>query len=284
MTGGRLMRQYDIAVGIGVGCGVSISMRDAGVQYLSLPFDWIGCNDPVRLAEIAADRFKDWMRLEDLEIQGVRIASQSAHFVVINRRTGLLAPHDFTAFAPLKRQYPAFAEKMARRVARLESVLSSARAVLLVNVENPQRPGCLADADLERARGILAAAYPNAVIDLVCFQHEDGVRGLAEHRVSDRIIRVGCRLQQVMHGLVSHTYEHEPIISWLRANVRVMDPRTADETRAFAELKQRQHEDRFGVGGPFARLIARLQFRTYKKLQKALERKGVIPGERTMSL
>lgn len=278
------MRRYDIAFGLGVGCGVSISMRDAGVQYLSLPFDWIGCNDPVRLADIAAGHFKDWMRFEDLEITGVRIASQSAHFVVKNRCTGLLAPHDFPAYTSLKKQYPAFAEKMSRRIARLEGLLTSAKAVLLVNVENPQRPGCLSDADLERTRSALAAVYPNAVFDLVCFQHEDGVRGLAEHRVSERIVRVGCKLQQVSRGVVEHTYEHEPIIDWLRANVSVEDPRTEGEIRSFAELKSRQHEDRFGSGGPFARMIARLQFRVYKKLQKSLERKGVIPGERPMAL
>lgn len=278
------MRQYDIAFGLGVGCGVSISMRDAGVQYLSLPFDWIGCNDPVRLAEIAAGHFKDWMRFEDLEITGVRIASQSAHFVVKNSRTGLLAPHDFSAYSSLKKQYPAFAEKMSRRIARLEGLLTSAKAVLLVNVENPQRPGCLSDADLARTRSALAVAYPNAVFDLVCFQHEDGVRGLAEHRVSERIVRVGCRLQQVSHGVVEHTYEHEPIIDWLRANVSVTDPRTEEEVRAFAELKRRKHEDRFGTGGSLARMIARLQFRAYKKLQKSLECKGVIPGERPMAL
>lgn len=278
------MRQYDIAVGLGVGCGVSISMRDAGVQYLSLPFDWIGCNDPTRLATIAADRFRDWMRLEDLEIQGVRLASQSAHFVVLNRRTGLFSPHDFSAYSSLASQYPAFAEKMSRRIARLESALSSAQTVLLVNVENPQKPGCLTDADLERARGILAAAYPNAVFDLVCFQHEDGVRGVREHRVSDRIVRVGCALQQVSQGVVSHTYEHEPIIFWLRKNVRVADSRTEDEIRAFAELKRRQHENRFGSGGPVASLIARWQFRVYKKLQAALRRKGVIPGDRVVTL
>jgi len=278
------MRQYDIAFGLGVGCGVSISMREAGVQYLSLPFDWIGCNDPAHLAEIAAGRFRDWMRLEDLEIEGVRIASQTAHFVVSNRRTGLLAPHDFTTDVSLARQYPAFAEKMARRIARLEGILSTAGAVLLVNVESPQKPGCLTDATLERARSVLAAAYPNAVFDLVCFQHEDGVDGLREHRVSDRLVRVGCRLQQVSHGVVNHTYEHEPIVAWLRANVRVTDPRTPEEIRAFAELKRREHADRFGAGGPWARLVARLQFRAYKKLQKALERKGVIPGERPMSL
>lgn len=275
------MRRYDIAFGLGVGCGVSISMRDAGVQYLSLPFDWIGCNDPARLAGIAAGHFKDWMRLEDLEITGVRIASQSAHFVVKNSRTGLLVPHDFSACSSLARQYPDFAEKMSRRIARLEGLLSAARNVLLVNVENPQQPGCLSDADLERARAQLAAAYPNAVFDLVCFQHEEKT---CEHRVSDRVMRVGCRLQQVSQGIVSHTYEHEPIIDWLRANVRVEDPRTEEEVRAFAELKRRKHEDRFGTGGPLARMIARLQFRAYKKLQKSLERKGVIPGERPMAL
>lgn len=279
-----MMKSYDIAVGLGVGCGVSISMREAGVQYLSLPFDWIGCNDPARLAGIAADHFKDWMRLEDLEIRGVRIASQEAYFVVANRRMGLLAPHDFSASGPLAAQYPAFAEKMSRRVARLESILSSARTVLLVNVENPQKPGCLADAELERARGILAAAYPNAVFDLVCFQHEANVRGTVERRVSERIVRVGCGLQQVSNGMVSHTYEHEPIISWLRANVRVMDPRTENEIRAFAELKRRRQKARFGTGGPFARMVTRLQFRVYKKLKKALVRKGVVPGERQMTL
>lgn len=278
------MKRYDIAVGLGVGCGVSKSMRDAGAQYLSLPFDWIGCNDPVRLAAIAAGHFKDWMRFDDLEITGVRIASQSAHFVVKNRRTALLAPHDFSAYSSLKEQYPAFAEKMARRIARLESLLTSAKAVLLVNVENPQRPGCLGDADLERARSLLAAAYPNAVFDLVCFQHEDSVRGLAEHRVSERIVRVGCRLQQVERGIVNHTYEHEPIIAWLRTNVTVTDPRTEDEIRAFVALKGRQRQERFRSAGPFSRLVTRLQFRIYKKLKKALAGKGVIPGERPMAL
>lgn len=275
------MRQYDIAVGLGVGCGISISMREAGAQYLSLPFDWIGSSDPVRQATVVAERFRDWMNLEDLEIRGVRIASQSAHYIVFNRRTGFLAPHDFEASAPLARQYPAFAAKMSRRIARLEGALSSARSVLLAIVENPQKPGCLADADLERVRSVLAAAYPNATFDLVCFQHGDRA---CERRVSDHVVRVCCRLQQMANGVISHTYEHEPIIAWLRQNVRVSDPRTEEERRAFAELKRRTRGDRFGEGGPLARLVARLQFRAYKKLQKALVRKGVIPGERPMAL
>ena len=276
-----MMRQYDIAIGLGVGCGVSISMRDAGVQYLALPFDWIGCSDPTKMATVAADHFRNWMNLEDLEVRGVRIASQSAHYIVFNRRMGFLAPPDFDVSTSLERQYPAFVEKMSRRIARLEAVLSSAKAVLLVNVENPQKPGCLTDADLERTRSVFAAVYPNVAFDLVCFQHEGRV---CEHRVSDHVVRVGCRLQQVTHGVISHTYEHEPIISWLRENVRVPDPRTEKEIRAFAELKRRQHEDRFGDGGPLSRLIARLQFRAYKRLQKVLVRKGVIPGERPMAL
>lgn len=280
------MQQYDIAIGLGVGCGVSISMRDAGVQFLSLPFDWIGGDDPARLADIVAGGFKDWMRLEDLEIIGVRIASQAATFVVRNQRLGLMAPHDFSASSSLAKQYPAFVEKMSRRIARLQGLLAQARKVLLVNVENPQKPGLLADGDLERARNILADAYPNAVFDLVCFQHEDGMHGadVREHRVSERIVRVGCALQQFVQGVVNHTYEHEPIIAWLREHVRVTDPRTEAEIRAFAELKRRQHENRFGAVGPVGRMVARLQFRIYKRLKAKLAAKGVIPGERPMTI
>ena len=276
------MRDYDIAVGLGVGCGVSISMREARVQFFSQPFDWIGCNDPSRIARVIAGGFENWMSLEDLEIEGVRVASQSANYVVRNRRTGELAPHDFPATGSLAKQYPAFAEKMSRRCARLEKSLRAAGRVLLVVVENPQKPGCLADADLERARGIFVAAYPNASFDLVCFQH--GADGSCEHRVSERVVRVSCKLQQFWHGVVSHTYEHEPIVAWLRANATVTDPRTEEEVRAFAALKRRSRSVRFGEGGAFARWIARLQFRAYKKLQKALERKGVIPGERPITL
>ena len=276
------MRDYDIAVGLGVGCGVSISMREAQVQFYSQPFDWIGCSDPARIAHVIVEGFENWMNLEDLEIEGVRVASQSANYVVRNRRTGELAPHDFPATESLARQYPAFAEKMSRRFVRLKKSLRAAESVLLVVVENPQKPGCLSDADLERARGILVAAYPNASFDLVCFQHRED--GFCERPVSERVVRVNCKLQQFSHGVVSHTYEHEPIVAWLRANARVEDPRTEEEVRAFAALKRRNHSVRFGEGGTFARWIARIQFRVYKKLQKALERKGVIPGERPITL
>lgn len=39
------MTRYDLIVGMGKACSCSMSLRKAGLQHLSLPFDWMRFND-----------------------------------------------------------------------------------------------------------------------------------------------------------------------------------------------------------------------------------------------
>lgn len=70
------MRKYDFIFGIGRACACSQSLRRAGLQLLSLPWDWLAINPKpegsdlhIRL-HIMENGFSDWLNKEDLVFAG----------------------------------------------------------------------------------------------------------------------------------------------------------------------------------------------------------------------
>ena len=84
------MHKYDLIVPLGYACSCSQTLRRAGLQLASFPWDWVGVPPPSERCRLICDGFKDWMNLEDLKWAGRN--DTFGHEEVLNARTGLIIP------------------------------------------------------------------------------------------------------------------------------------------------------------------------------------------------
>ncbi len=153
-----MKQTYDLIVPIGYACSCTQSLRKAGLQLVSFPWDWISVASPTERCRFICDGFKGFIDLEDLEPTGIR--TELGNEKVVNRRTGIVFLHDFAFGVPIAEQYQAVAAKYARRAARLDRLLKSARRVLLVTVDVPITPEPTSVEECENAISIMARHYP----------------------------------------------------------------------------------------------------------------------------
>lgn len=274
-----MKERYDFAFSMGFGCGCSKALRQAGLQYVSLPMDWIGVKSALAAARIVASDFAGWLDRPSLRLIDVRRDDEHVQRTYLNEKTGVVFTHDFpyeldfdTAFAAAKQKYD-------RRIARLQAAVGASRRVLAVHVEHPVHAERATDADLVRARDLLAARFPDCRIDLLYFYNRDGGEDAAAAAVADGVTAVACRyLRHDDYGWISHGIETDAICRYLQAHVEVPDYRTEAEKRRFADRCRERPDDRFGRG--FGRWLARLQYRLYRKLGRDLKRKNILPRER----
>ena len=97
-----MAKTYDLIVPLGYACSCSQSLRRAGLQLASLPWDWVGVPPPSERCMDICRGFKDWMNLEDLAWAGKN--DTYGHEEVHNRRNGLIILHDFASGVPLEEQ------------------------------------------------------------------------------------------------------------------------------------------------------------------------------------
>ena len=108
-------KTYDLVVPLGFACSCSQTLRQAGLQLASFPWDWVGTPPPIFRCRTICSDFKDWMNLEDLKWAGRN--DTYGHEEVRNVRSGIFFMHDFVQGTPLEDQYPAVMEKYTRRAA-----------------------------------------------------------------------------------------------------------------------------------------------------------------------
>jgi len=153
-----MKQTYDLIVPIGYACSCTQSLRKAGLQLVSFPWDWISVASPTERCRFICVGFKGFIDLEDLEPTGIR--TELGNEKVVNRRTGIVFLHDFAFGVPIAEQYQAVAAKYARRAARLDRLVKSARRVLLVTVDVPITPEPTSVEECENAMSIMARHYP----------------------------------------------------------------------------------------------------------------------------
>ena len=182
------MKKYDFIFGIGRACACSQSLRKAGLQLLSLPWDWLattpspdGPDLDMRL-KIMESGFVDWLREEDLVF--VNHVADNGKDQYRNKRYSIVYPHDFPRDVPLHESFPAVKAKYDRRVQRLMRLMTEAKTcVLAVYMDSPL--SALADVETCRdAQRRLQALCPNAKVDFLMFSLEYG-RSFDERTVED---------------------------------------------------------------------------------------------------
>ena len=265
--------KYDLIVPLGYACSCSQTLRRAGLQLASFPWDWVGVPPPSERCRLICDGFKDWMNLEDLKWAGKN--DTFGHEEVLNSRTGLIIMHDFVQGVPIKEQYPAIAAKYKRRIARLDRLLKTSKRVLLVSVDTPVSPAPVPPEDGRKAMEIMSAAYPNASFDFLLVNLEPG--RAKENRIDETplpgIRRIAFDYKSYAPDAPAYGIEITMLADFLRSEYSVRDYRTKEEIAAFRKnraVKRNQKlarkMDALGAETPMQYWL----FRIRRVLRKAL--------------
>lgn len=271
------MKSYDLAFSLGFSCGASTALRAAGLQHASYPLDWVGSPGVVASARAIAADFSGWLERDDLRLYDIRRGALNKH-VYLNARTGFGFPHDFSSFVGFDEAYPEVRAKYDRRIARFYEIAGKAKRLLAVYIEFPVK-GRTPNAELEEARKVIAARFPEATVDLLCFHEGVGVERPVVEEFAPGLTAVQVEYRELERGQVMHTVDHSRIARYLRENVSVADVRSAEEKSGYAAQKAAKRAEKWGSGGALRRLVNRVSYRLYRKLEKRLVAEGLVPWE-----
>ena len=260
--------QYDLILPFGIACSCSQSLRRAGLQHLSLPFDWIGRQkneafweaDASSRAAFIRNGFANFLDLEDFDYHGDHTNGKAKY---LNRRTGFIFLHDFPAGVPIADSIAAIREKYARRISRLYQLLDASKRILLCRLDRPDLGAFTTLEECRAARRILAERCPAATIDVVLLQCDPSVP-FAEHelvRVEDGVFRLAFDYRDTAPTADPKIPDLKMTAAALAAHFTVRDYRTAEEKRAHARKKQlakwKKHGATTRLGYLWNRLLGR---------------------------
>jgi hypothetical protein len=262
------MKRYDLAFSLGRACSCTETLRKAGLQHLSFPWDWIAGNgsdsDILCRTEIVRNGFRDWLRLEDLVPDSRPGGPGKDRYR--NTRTGYSYNHDFPKGVPLESSYPEVKAKYDRRIARFLKLLGTAKSVLIACIDMPLQKTPTSIEDCRKARAAFAEMFPNARFDFVLFSRDPG-RSLAdcrEDQLDDGFTRLSFDYRSKRPGCADHEIDLGATASLLRARFEVADYRTKEEIAALRERTRKAKMREAGVENAWQYFLA--------KRRRALER------------
>lgn len=268
-----MAERFDLVLGLGSACSCTQALRAAGLQLASFPLDWVSGGDLKTRTDLVTGGFAGWMS----EDAWTRVDNPGAfkHDTYLNRRTGLVHPHDFDQRQPLSVSYPAVKAKYDRRVARLLGLLADAKRVLLVWIGDPRDARPLTAADVERCLAAFRARYPGAAFEALALDCRAGTppeRAEAVDGDGFRLVAFDYRSR----AADAPPWAVEPgLLLPYFARLSVRDYRTDAERRAFAAAVRRRARERFGASNAVGLFLTQLQYRLYRHLCRRLKRKGV---------
>jgi len=266
--------QYDFAVSLGGTCTAAESLRRAGMQFASFPFDWAGGEDVRVHAEIIADDFRRFLPFEQLEYRGSN--DEKNGDIYVNRENGSGFYHDFPYETPLAESYPAIKAKYDRRIARFIERMEKGGRVLAMFVQAPGKP-ISSDADLLRARELISGRYPKVELDLFYvylvqkkpFAREDVVE------VGEHVFKVGFDI--AMPGFYdARVADRKAIIPMLKTLFPqgAVDYRTDEERRAHKQAMQQKKYQVMHASTWVEYMINRFNWLMFRHFRNRLEKLG----------
>ena len=239
------MTRYDLIVGMGKACSCSMSLRKAGLQHLSLPFDWMRFNDEelngvgdLRIrAELVANGFRDWFEKENLVFN----RSFADKDIYTDGKLHIEFNHEFLRGSALDEAYPAVRAKHDRRIARLYRLIDAAQSVLLVRIDPPRLVPLppprfevpTTEEDCRSAREVLRRRFPGKRIDVLLLTFAPGVAyaDRDEREVDPGFVRISFDYKDRRPGVPDWDPDYDLVSGILRDRYAVRDYRTADERR-----------------------------------------------------
>ena len=265
--------KYDFAFPLGAACAASMALRAANMQFASTPFDWVGGGTVLGRAKLMANDFKDWMRLEDMELIDVINATFNSS-IYRNRKTGIVFPHDFPAACYLEDELPGIVAKYDRRVERLFREVAQAKRVLAVYNEIPYRP-VASDADIVEAQHVLQAKFPGVRIDLLYFAQDPDCVEREPITLTENVTKVLLDYHSMSRGYVCVAALYHKMVHFMRKRYEIPDTRTPEQIAKYKALEAEKKRNRWGSG--FQCWLNKRIYRLYRHLERHLARKKCIP-------
>ena len=272
------MKEYDFIFSLGATCAVSQSLRDAGLQFASYPFDWIGSPGLLRDVEMVEGGFDGWFEKEDLKLWDVRHEEGAVQRVYKNMRTGFGFPHEFTNAFTFEDGYEKTKEKYDRRIERFYRDVRAAKRALGIYLEMAPRSR-LPDDALVEARRRLAAQFPETSLDLLYFCEDPGHREVRVVSESGGITVASADYAQFLDGAPMHTVDRSEIVKFIRENFTVAGHDIVGEKLRYEAEQKRLRKKHWGRGW-CEQWINRKLFKTYRRLQDYLIGQKLLPGDR----
>ena len=266
-------RRFDFVFGLGSACLCSESLRQAGLQFASYPFDWVSGGDIRSRTDMVVGDFEGWLERDDFEYVGNPEAF--GHDSYFNRRTGLLHPHDFAIGRPMAESYEDVRRKYDRRVSRLMERIRASRTVLVAWFVDPQDPRDVPEADIRYCIDGLSRKFPGVKFSLICLDYVKGLPlGARPDLRGDDFVKVACDYKSQSKDAKPFEIDMAPIQAVLSAYSAV-DYRTASERRSHRKAERMREYGRFAAKGFLDYALTRMQFKVWKHLKKRLERRGM---------
>ncbi len=262
--------KYDLILPIGEACSCSQSLRTAGLQFASFPWDWIAMHNIHNLIELDCAGGKDFMRKEDL----VRQEPKDDHPMDFyhNVRLNIYYNHDFPRGVPLDESFPAVAAKYARRFKRQNNLLQNARKpVLLLRIDSPIMNATTFD-ECRYARQWMAENFHGKRFE-VCLFNLDRDRPFSsrtEEEVEPGFFHVVFDYADHSPGAAAYNVNQKAIAEIMKRHFSVRDYRTSEEKRAYREKMRAKQFAKDGVSTAFGYRMYRLK----RRLQKLFGKRG----------
>ena len=270
--------KFDLAFGLGPACSCTMSLRRAGLQHLSFPYDWIGPkeNTPefdidvrTRAEQIAAE-FHGWLNPADFmkfDPPDGALAPRDCYF---NEGLRLLFIHDFPKGSDFETEFPKIKEKYRRRIGRLLELIRSSKRVLLLRVDRPDLRARTSVEDCKAAVRILSEKFAPAKFELLLLHCEADrpFENLLETDHGDGVRSIVFDYRGVIPDLPSFQPNFSLIERLLTSRFSVRDYRTSAE-RAEKKRRERQAKYRqYGVSNWWQLRLARWRKRLARHFVK----------------
>ena len=262
-------KQYDFIFSLGAACSCSQSLRLAGLQFASYPFDWLYGGTVATRVRGLVDGVDAWFDEGSLEKHGM--PWKLAHEPYRNVENGIVFKHDFDWNRPLAESLPAVREKYARRLGRLRERISASRSVLAVWVTTPTTKAP-SDAELLDCRRMLAGRWPDVDIRILAFACE-GARGARNATVRD----IGGVT------VVSYDYydergefiDNRRMASHLSSLVSATDYRSEAERRAWPAKRRALKYAQYNATGWWSYVVNLSYYRLFRHFRRQIEKRGL---------
>lgn len=258
-------RKYDFVFGLGPACSCSQSLRAAGLQLTSLPFDWNGMQSVPDRQRLLETDFRDWLNREDFAPVGENVLGR--RHVWINCRTKCVYAHDFLSDEITDAQVRVVEEKYRRRIDRMFRLIGNSRRVLAVWVQVDRFPRPT-DAEWDSFRRFLMDRWSGVSFDLLVF---DWVPDVPETNAQD-VSKPGLRRVSFDYRDRSQDRwfaDYDVLGRWLKRRYAVCDYRTEEEKRVWRRGEREKKFARFGVSSRIGYFFARTAYALKKHLAKA---------------
>mgnify|MGYP003310900234 CR=1 FL=1 len=265
--------RFDVVFGLGAACSCTETLRAAGLQHASFPFDWLLGPGPAGRMKTLVGEFAGWMD-DASEFEEIPKSGPFRHAAWRNLRTGYSYFHDFDPGVPLAEQLPSVREKYARRGGRLLELIRRARSALVVWIGDPRDRSRLSDAEIAECLAGLRTKFPGTRFRMMVFECVSGVSDSSpEISTSPDVLRVAFDYR--MSAGNDWAIRQELLLPYL-ARYSVADYRTPELMRARARALRARDRERFPSGTYIGYLTTKFMFKLYKHLKKTLERRGVL--------